>query len=1568
MRMPSKTLGSIDGRPVSFWLSEERIDYEDLESKETSSIPLNSIVTTLPITGSSVGDSAARILFLEGSGTQNTEIKIKSLETPGIPGSLRNESQYTPLPVHLTLPADGTPNVHVVISTHSGTHGALAFFTKALKPLLSALGVMDYQVHHTQSTETIINLSRTIFLPKARTGVRQRIILLSGDGGLVDIIKVFSNTNEHDTGNGSTFVAPCVSLIPMGTGNATANSTGLFKDATWGLSTLLRGEPRRLPLFRVDLSPGSVYLTDEGRRREPILRQCDESNSAAKVYGAVVLSWGMHASLVADSDTAEYRKFGAQRFQMAAKELLYPSDGSPTHRYHGRVTLIKRDHSSRRDKEEVIDRKEHMYVLVTLMSQLEKEFTISPLSKPFDGQLRIVHFGPLDPDKAMELMSQAYQGGRHVEDDVVGYEAVEGVRIVLDEDDERWRRVCVDGKVIVVEKGLSLNLENYPTFRTLRGWSIPPEELRRAAEMLLIHQVGSVRIGEVVRYTLTYTPSADRILPHPTELYVKIRNTSVIALRAAYLHGPYTIHTSCYPSSFNPNTKFNNHETEGIPQFEPQLQPGAAWDAVILVPERVRNGLPPRQGARGAKNQESVSYVIEISSQVLFSTTASVNFEVLVGRDAKSIELSATNVADLPAPGHLSDHKRSLKERHKGHSEKVKGVYSESVKLKVDDTASLWTSPRFPSWEDKNGLRNLEAEHTENANLKTPQNTPTVPPERKDRKRKKIHFVVLTHGLHSNLGADMLYMKESIDAAALQARQDRKKAKEEKRRNAASSTGAPVEDSDSDDEEQVAVRGFPGNAGRTERGIQYLGKRLAKYVLLMTYPDQPYLPIKHTKKMSLGQTLGFQKGPNSPKVHASHSGSTIYRREPDHKDYAYHITSISFIGHSLGGLVQMYAIAYIQKHSPEFFDFIKPVNFVALASPFLGLSNENPIYVKFALDFGLVGRTGQDLGLSWSAPSKMRSGWEAMIGGLGTDGNKSQRSADPGAKPLLRILPSGPAHQVLKKFKNRTLYCNVVNDGIVPLRTSCLLFLDWRGLERVENARRGNGLVGTVAEWGWAALTGTPSSQLRSGRIPTLAANQDSQQEGARTPARQSDSNSDDQQLETTTELPAPSQFLTSRQRPEGEEVPSPAKSSKALSSSSNNSFTMLMSFFRFQKNSREKRATKIYSRSQTIRATPSEEVSEMGTPTATQPRRPGRARGDSLYEEEGLYTPPKTTLFEAAGDVISPPLPSLEYLLDPSSRPRTIFHDRVYHPEDIPPPRPAKPRSIFRSPSFNGAINGKNNDNNSPQPGSNSLSQQTPQGPIPGTSSGMKVEEKIARAYHREVTWRKVLVRLEPDAHNNIIVRRMFANAYGWPVVKHLVDTHFAYTRTATTADDKEGDEERALPLSAVASEHGEEVQGQSDKPSHIPSLSLPPGVNQADTNDDKNANANGEENDTVPEMFARSSLNSPRLGSPRMCPSPVLMDDGEDTIHRPPIVSRASSLHSKLSRQSSAQWTDRYLEDGDDDESSDEAEGFDELRESLQGRRRASRSHTDGGASGDVSSMTRSQGEEVRVESEVD
>lgn len=671
---------------------------------------------------------------------------------------------------------------------------------------------------------------------------------------------------------------------------------------------------------------------------------------------------------------------------------------------------------------------------------------------------------------------------------------------------------------------------------------------------------------------------------------------------------------------------------------------------------------------------------------------------------------------------------------------------------------------------------------------------------------------------------------------------------------------------DDDDEEQVIVRGFSGNAVRTERGIQYLGKRLAKYVLLLTYPDQPYFPLKGSKSNPFSRPFSARKERAQPFAHSAGSTPQENAQEFQNEDHAYQITSISFVGHSLGGLIQTYAIAYIQKHSPQFFEHIKPVNFIALATPFLGLSNENPMYVRFALDLGLVGRTGQDLGLSWTAP-KVRSGWGAIIAGRG-ESAKDPGHSDPGAKPLLRILPCGPAHEVLKKFQHRTVYSNVVNDGIVPLRTSSLLFLDWKGLDRVEKARRDNGIVGTMAEWGWAELTGANSKSPRLGRpdgeqplsLPTLETDHQVPYSATQvSPRPKNDILGED------ATSPRPAQFLAPPSHVSSLKMPEEGVVKENITGSAPHSpLDSFFSLFRLNqgKNPPNSKNARIYKRSQTL------STFETGDGDGIMPITPGH----SSQEHEGVHTPPKTTFFESAGDLLMPPLPPADFILDPASRPRTIFHDRIYHPEDIPPPLPTKRRTL----AF-GSLQGKQ---------SKSAPTQHPPASIAENESGLKVEEKIARAYHRDLTWRKVLVRLEPDAHNNIIVRRMFTNAYGWPVVKHLVDTHFSHTPTAETDDSLKQNVEMAKSPNVGPTSSGDEVEGQSDS-----------------------VNPNSvRETDDLPNLSDLHVSEDPSSG-----PSDTL--PAEDESHM------STSDRNLVSRSDSARWTDREVVE-DDSESGFEVE----------------------------------------------
>ncbi|KAL6718262.1 hypothetical protein ACLMJK_004350 [Lecanora helva] len=385
-------------------------------------------------------------------------------QTPGFPGEAFSfESvQATQLPqsfiaansissglLDLTQPRDKTQshNLYVIISTLSGTGAAQNYFDTVIKPTFSAIGIQEfaYYVHTTSSEKSILELASAVLLPRANEGIPQTVVLLSGDGGIVDIVNTFMSAGRSEQ-----YVKPAIGLIAMGTGNAFANSVGLNRDATRGLRHFFRGQRYSIPTFTATFSPGSEFLVDEGRKLQPLASSDDGKRS--EIYGSVVCSWALHASLVADSDTTELRKYGSQRFQMAAKELLMPSDGSAPHAYKGRVTFIKKSEHGEKTQE-VLDRKEHIYILATLVSNLEEKFLISPDSRPLDRQMRLLHIKPIASADVMRILGLAFQGGKHVEDKVVGYDVVEGIRIDFEEEEAKWRRVCVDGKIVRVGEG-----------------------------------------------------------------------------------------------------------------------------------------------------------------------------------------------------------------------------------------------------------------------------------------------------------------------------------------------------------------------------------------------------------------------------------------------------------------------------------------------------------------------------------------------------------------------------------------------------------------------------------------------------------------------------------------------------------------------------------------------------------------------------------------------------------------------------------------------------------------------------------------------------------------------------------------------------------------------------------------------------------------------------------------------------------------------------------------------------------------------------------------------------------
>ena len=423
------------------------VQYQDGGARDE--VHLRDVVVVLPPSTGNIGLGCG-LVYMKCTKVKDAEIeyKIHQVQIKELPEQLLKEYLLSSRPSHLSVPksSSGEANFHVIVSVRSGTCEAGRFYNDVVRPCFDMLGLLenDYSVHHTTTERSIIDFANNVLSPRANAGIAQTVLLVSGDGGIVDIANVLLQSTQS-----STFRKPCIGLIALGTGNALANSTGLNQDSTRGLKDFFRGHPHSVPTLTARFSNNSKILLNEGRQTESL--PIDHAGVGI-VHGAVVCSWGLHASLVADSDTTEYRKYGTQRFQMAAKELLDPSDGSEPHRYRGRIAIIQKD-ANGEESTMYVDRREHMYILATLVSNLEQKLTISPNSKPLDGQLRFVHFGVLPSDEIMRILGLAFAGGKHIEENAVDYDAIQGLRIEFEEPDGRWRRICVDGKIIQVGEG-----------------------------------------------------------------------------------------------------------------------------------------------------------------------------------------------------------------------------------------------------------------------------------------------------------------------------------------------------------------------------------------------------------------------------------------------------------------------------------------------------------------------------------------------------------------------------------------------------------------------------------------------------------------------------------------------------------------------------------------------------------------------------------------------------------------------------------------------------------------------------------------------------------------------------------------------------------------------------------------------------------------------------------------------------------------------------------------------------------------------------------------------------------
>jgi diacylglycerol kinase family enzyme len=103
---------------------------------------------------------------------------------------------------------------------------------------------------------------------------------------------------------------------------------------------------------------------------------------------------------------------------------------------------------------------EHTYLLLSHVSHLEATFPIAPNQSPLDSTVTVVEIGPMTAEGLMNVMQAVYGNSMHLGMPGVRFmEGVNDVSFTVEEEDARWRRICIDGDIITVEKGTEIGLK-----------------------------------------------------------------------------------------------------------------------------------------------------------------------------------------------------------------------------------------------------------------------------------------------------------------------------------------------------------------------------------------------------------------------------------------------------------------------------------------------------------------------------------------------------------------------------------------------------------------------------------------------------------------------------------------------------------------------------------------------------------------------------------------------------------------------------------------------------------------------------------------------------------------------------------------------------------------------------------------------------------------------------------------------------------------------------------------------------------------------------------------------------
>lgn len=337
-----------------------------------------------------------------------------------------------------TLPSYLTERKVIIIdSVKSGTGRTPGkdIYLDILDPLFKELSI-EHEYHATKSATSISELALSLKDHKVS------IIFISGDTSINEFIN-----SLNDSEKGEIAIFP----IPGGTGNSLSLSLNITNPLDAIIRLFSAGTTLPLNLYEVDFPQGSHYLI-ANELGSPV---------PSHLKFLVVLSWGFHASLVADSDTPELRKHGIKRFQLAAHQNL-----SRDQKYEGDFYI-----------NDVELNGPFAYWLVTASQRFEPTFEISPKGDILKDELYVVTFNTQNTQYyIMDIMKEVYDKGSHIKNPNVVYKKLDkNDKIQLKTKNSKpliQRRFCVDGSIIALPETESHEIYIHVKDNSQHSWKL----------------------------------------------------------------------------------------------------------------------------------------------------------------------------------------------------------------------------------------------------------------------------------------------------------------------------------------------------------------------------------------------------------------------------------------------------------------------------------------------------------------------------------------------------------------------------------------------------------------------------------------------------------------------------------------------------------------------------------------------------------------------------------------------------------------------------------------------------------------------------------------------------------------------------------------------------------------------------------------------------------------------------------------------------------------------------------------------------------------------------------------